>query len=69
MKTIQNPAQVRLVLEEIAAAREEEAAAKERKLRVIRLGREHNIPWQTIADRLGVTDSAVIRLMQRADAA
>jgi len=69
VKTIQNGAQLRLVLEEIEAARLRAEAAKADKIRVIRLGREHNIPWKTIADHLGVTDSAVIRLVQRADAA
>ena len=69
MKTITNGDAVCLVLDEIEAARERAEAAKAEKIRLIRLGRHHNIPWRAIAEKLGVTDAAVIRLVQRAEAA
>ena len=67
MKTITNVNAARLVLDAIESAGQQEKQAKADKLRLIRLGREVGHRWRDIADRLDVTDSAVIQMVQRAD--
>jgi hypothetical protein len=69
VKTITNLDAARLVLDAIESAGRQEKQAKADKLRLIRLGRAHGHRWRDIAERLDVTDSAVIQLIQRSDAA